>query len=166
MLSKAVCSSERSESADWVALLARAGGWSGGCKGMVQSLVVGQRVPVRMMVFWYQTVALSLSKVTMQSASTSWATLMRLVSFNAGMMCASRAERGRCLMLMKAVWVDLMVDPSGWDTVMPLAVGCLSLQLAWGQRKWPVVPESSMAGVVGGEESSVGVLIDSSLLAL
>jgi hypothetical protein len=38
--------------------------------------------------------------------------------------------------------------------------------LAWGQRKWPVVPESSMAGVVGGEESSVGVLIDSSLLAL
>lgn len=29
-----------------------------------------------------------------------------------------------------------------------------------------MVPESSMAGVVDGEESSVGVLIDSSLLAL
>ena len=69
-------------------------------------------------------------------------------------------------MLMQAVWVDLMVEPSGWATVMPLAVGCLSLQLALGCRKCPVVPESSMAGVVGGEGSSVGVIIVSNLLAL
>ncbi len=64
----------------------------------------------------------------------------------------------------EGLWVDRIVEPSGWDTVMPLAV--LSLQLAWGCKKWPVVPESSMDGVVDGEDSSVGMLIVSSLLAL
>jgi hypothetical protein len=49
---------------------------------------------------------------------------------------------------------------------MPSLVGCLLVYFSLVDRKWPVVPVSSMVCVVGGEESSVGVVIVFNLLAL
>jgi hypothetical protein len=86
--------------------VASAGVGSGGGNVVVQSRVVGLRLPVRMTWPWYQTVATSFLNTTSHPASQSCPMERRLVLPREGKMWAVLAERGKLEMLIAAVWVD------------------------------------------------------------
>ena len=54
---------------------------------------------------------------------------------------------GKCGKLSKAVYVAVMVPPSGSFTCNPSAVGLLSMQSLLICKKCPVVPESAIASI-------------------
>ena len=88
----------------------------------LQRWVEAERVPVRM-------ATLELEKVAVQPWSQRTQTEMREPEARVGKMCAWRAERGRPGMASSAVWVEVMVLPSGSRTVMP---GVAAMRLEWG----------------------------------
>ena len=99
--------------AEWLANNAMAGVGSGVGSVVIQSRVAGLLVPVSTVCPLYQTVAVSLSSVTVQPASQSCPIEMRLVLPSAGKMCDCLAESGSWGMLRVAVWVETMWVPSG-----------------------------------------------------
>lgn len=66
---------------------------------------------------WMETV--ELEKVAVHPWSQRTPMEMREPEARVGKMCAWRAESGRPGMVSSAVWVDVMVLPSGSRTVMP-----------------------------------------------
>ena len=62
-----------------------------------------------------------------------------------GKRCALRAFIGNCFILSNAVCVDSIILPSGSLTFIPSFVIFLSTHSLWICKKWPVVPESTIA---------------------
>jgi hypothetical protein len=74
-------------------------------------------------------------------------------------MWVSHAAGGRDGRLSWAVWVEVIVSPSGSRTLMPELTRRLLWKGASTVMKWPVAPVSEMAGVGeagGGEETNGG----------
>ena len=75
--------------------------------------MAGDRVPVRTVCPWRWMVTVVVSKMAVQSLSQSCPMEMRDPDVRVGKMCAVQASSGRKGMWRLAVWLDVMVLPSG-----------------------------------------------------
>jgi hypothetical protein len=113
------------------------------------------RLPWRMVLPLRLIVAFVLVNVHTQSASHNFPMLKRCVSPSVGKISVRVASGGRSGRLRWAVWVDLIVDPSGNRTVIGESVIFLLLHGTSGPVKCPVDPVSAIA-MMGGEGPRVG----------
>ena len=111
------------------------GGEGGSCvRSMVQRLVVGDLVPVRIVAPSREMSMVFLGwNVAVQPWLQSRPMDRREPEERAGKMWATHAAAGRCGRSRVAVWVEVMVVPSGRRTEMP---GEAVWRLRWGVAMW------------------------------